>query len=145
MAVSGPARTLARERAMQFVFAISFTNYDWEEVLDEFWDTNPSRHNVREYGNFLIRGVFKHIGAIEDNLIESLKGWTPDRVGKVEWAILQVATYEILFVEEVPGKVAINEALELAKRYAAEESPTFINGVLDRILQSTRTAKPVQS
>lgn len=144
MQVPPQARTLARERAMQFVFSISFTNYDWEEVLGEFWETNPSRHNVREYGTFLIRGVFKHIGAIEDILIESLKGWTPDRVGRVEWAILQVAAFELCHVEDVPAKVAINEALELAKRYAAEESPTFINGVLDRVMQSTRAAKQPQ-
>jgi len=145
MPVSPQARTLARERAMQFVFSIAFTNYDWEEVLDDFWEANTSRHNVREYGNQLIRGLFRNIGAVEDALIASLKGWTPDRVGKVEWAILQVAAYELLFVEDVPGKVAINEALELSKRYAAEESSTFINGVLDRVMQTARTAKQAQA
>lgn len=138
-AVSAPARILARERAMQFLFSVSITNYDWEEILDDFWESNPSRPNVRRYGEYLIRGVSANIGKIEDTLIEALKGWKPERVGKVEWAILQVAAFEILFAEDVPAKVAIDEAIELSKRYAPAEAATFINGVLDRIMHGVST------
>ncbi len=141
MSVSAPARTLARERAMQFLFSIAFTNYDWEAVLEEFWETHTSRPNVRKYGDFLIGGVHKNIGAVEDALITALKGWRPERVGRVEWAILQVATFEILFVDDVPAKIAIDEAINLAKRYAPEEAPTFINGVLDGVMHAAERAK----
>ncbi len=136
MSVSAPARILARERAMQFLFSIAFTNYDWEEVLDEFWETHTSRPNVRKYGDFLIKGIHKNIGGIEDALIKALKGWRPERVGRVEWAILQVAAFEILYVDDVPARIAIDEAIELAKRYAPEEAPTFINGVLDGVMHA---------
>lgn len=119
---------------MQFLFSVSITNYDWEEVLDDFWEGNPSRPNVRRYGDYLIHGVTKNIGKIEDTLIAALKGWRPERVGKVEWSILLVAAFEILLADDVPPKVAIDEAIELAKRYAAPEAATFINGVLDRVM-----------
>lgn len=138
--VSASARVLARERAMQFLFSINMTNYDWEEVLDDFWETNPSRPNVRKYGNYLIQGVSRNIGKLEDALIPALKGWRPERVGRVEWAILLVASFEILFAEDVPGRVAIDEAIELAKRYAPPEAATFINGVLDGVLHAARPA-----
>lgn len=136
MSVSAPARTLARERAMQFLFSIAFTNYDWREVMDEFWESNPSRPNVRKYGEMLITGINEKIGAVEDALIRALKGWRPERVGRVEWAILLVAAYEILFVKDVPPRVAIDEAIELAKRYAPAEGATFINGVLDGVMHT---------
>lgn len=123
---------------MQFLFSVSITNYDWEEVLDDFWESNPSRPNVRKYGDYLIYGVSKNIGKIEDTLIAALKGWRPERVGKVEWSILLVAAFELIFAEDVPGKVAIDEAIELAKRYAAPEAATFINGVLDRVMHGQK-------
>jgi N utilization substance protein B len=143
--VSAPARTLARERAMQFLFSLAFTNYPWDEILEDFWTDNPSRPTVRRYGDFIIKGVHKNINDIETMLIDSLKGWTPERVGKVEWAIMLVAAFEMRYAEDVPPKVAIDEAIELAKRYGSDEAPTFVNGVLDRVMHSAESAKTARA
>ena len=61
------------------------------------------------------------------------KGWKTSRMGKVDLTILRLASYEVLFDEDVPGKVAINEAVELAKKFGGDESPAFINGVLGKV------------
>jgi N utilization substance protein B len=66
-------------------------------------------------------------------------------VGKVEWAIMLVAAFEMRYAEDVPPKVAIDEAIELAKRYGSDEAPTFVNGVLDRVMHSAESAKTARA
>lgn len=127
------ARRLARERALQFLFGLDFTGYDGEELLAGFWDEHPSRLSVREYGNKLIRGVLREREDLDRLIFEALNQWNPDRVGRIEQNVIRIALFEMIHYDDVPAGVAINEALEVSRRFGTDESPRFVNGVLDRL------------
>ena len=131
-------RRRARERALQFLFGLDFTKYAWDEVVEDFWGTHPSRASVRRYADKLIQGVSEARDALDEAITEALDHWSPERVGRVEWTILRMALYEMRHRSDVSVNVALNEAIEIAKAYGAEESPRFVNGVLDRL----RTPEP---
>lgn len=126
-------RRRSRERALQFLFGLEFTSYTWDAVLDDFWDTRPSRPSVREYAIQLIRGVQENLPQLDEEIAAALQNWSADRVGRVERAILRIALYEMRHQPDVPAPVAINEAIELAKTFGTDDAPRFVNGVLDRL------------
>lgn len=125
-------RSQARECAVQFLFGVKVTGYDWEESLESFWEAFPSKPGVRAYAETLIRGVAARVGLLDQHIDEALENWAPERVGNTERNVLRVAFYEMAY-GDVPPKVAINEAIEVAKALGADESPRFVNGVLDRL------------
>jgi len=125
-------RRRARERALQFLFGLEFTGEPWPDALDGFWRMRPSRPSVKRYAQRLIRGVCDRRDDLDAGIAESLDRWSPGRIGRVERNILRIALYEMRYQDDVPVAVAINEALEIAKAYGADEAPRFINGVLDR-------------
>jgi len=131
-------RRLARERAVQFLYGLHLTRYDWANALDDFWAINPARPAAKSYAEQLIRGVSEHANALDEQIHAALDRWSPERVGPVERAVLRVAVYEMLHVADVPPPVAINEAIEVSKRYGSEEAPRFVNGVLDRLQRNWR-------
>lgn len=96
----------------------------------------PARPGVKRYAEQLIRGVVENRSALDAEITPVIEHWAPNRVGRVEWTILQIALYEIRHAADVPRAVAINEAIELAKTYGTEEAPRFINGVLDRLART---------
>jgi transcription antitermination protein NusB len=124
---------MARGRALQFLFGLDFTQYDWEPEIEGFWELHPSRPSVRRYAETLIRGVCTRQEEIDACIGEALENWTLDRVGYIERAILRMALYEMRYRDDVPTTVAINEAVELAKQFGAEDASRFVNGVLDRL------------
>lgn len=131
--LSPQVRRNARERAIQFLFGLEFTHYEWDAVVDAFWDESPSRPGVKQYAMALIRGVVHHMPELDTSIEATVRNWTPTRVGQIERNILRVAIFEMIYGHDVPPKVAINEAIEIAKRYGSDEAPRFINGVLDRV------------
>lgn len=132
---TGAVRHRARERALQFLFGLDFTKYDWESVIQDFWSANPSKPGAKLYAARLIRGVMQNRDAIDARIDASLEHWSPERVGKVERNVLRIAAYELMFEDETPPKVVVNEAVELAKAFGNENAPRFVNGVLDRIME----------
>lgn len=126
-------RRRARERAMQFLFGIDFTSYDWREAIETFWRDNPSKNSVRSYADTLIQGVMDHRAELDERISSALDKWSPDRVGRVERNVLRIALFEMCYGGDVPRAVAINEAIEVAKQYGADDAARFVNGVLDRI------------
>ncbi len=129
-------RRRARERALQLLFGIDFTKYDVREVLPSFWETFPTRPSVRAYTERLVRGVTERQREIDEAIVAHLAHWRFERVGAVERNIIRIALFEMLFEGDVPEKVAINEAIELAKLYGGDDSPRFVNGVLDTFCRS---------
>ena len=130
-------RRRARERALQFLFGLEFTHYAWEDVIDNFWDTRPSRPTVKQYAIQLIRGVQENLPLLDEQIAAALQNWSADRVGRVERAILRIALYEMRHEPDVPVAVAINEAIELAKSFGTDDTPRFVNGVLDRLRRTS--------
>lgn len=131
-------RRRARECAVQVLFGLEFTAYHCEEVLLDYWADNPSRPGVVEYAERLVRGVCERRAALDDLISGAVDHWNPERIGRVERSIIRVALFEMLHGEDVPETVAINEAIEIAKRFGNDEAPRFVNGVLDRLRAASR-------
>ncbi len=122
-------RSQEREQAFCLVFQSMFNSDSSLEIYEE------NIASVGEYARSVADGVSLKTDDL-DNLIEKYsKGWKVKRLPKVNLAILRLAVYEILYVDEVPASVAINEAVELAKKYSGESDYSFINGVLGALVK----------
>lgn len=134
--MSGPTQSIrrrARERALEFLYGLAHTGGDWRDALPEFWETFATREGSREYAEELIEGVADQTAELDAAIDSALTGWTPERVGRIERTILRIALFEMRYRPDVPPKAAINEAIELAKAYGADDSAGFVNAVLDRL------------
>lgn len=137
------ARTKARKRAIDAVFAADLRKISPLTLLDDTADLVSDRQNQGEifgYAREIVEGVIEHNEEIDDLLETYSQGWSLDRMPNLDRAILRVAAWEILHNADVPDPVAINEAVELAKELSTDESGSFINGLLSRI-SSTKTVK----
>jgi transcription antitermination protein NusB len=136
-------RRRARESALQALYQIDMTEgspTDPGQALDRFWHSfHPASADVREYTDQLVHGVIEHLGALDGAIAQASENWRVERMARVDRNILRIAVYEIRFLPDVPKVVAINEALEVAKRFGTEESSRFINGVLDKIEPCEKT------
>ncbi len=139
---SARTRRKARCRALEFLFGLEFTKGDWRAALDAFWKTFETRQSVRDYAETLVAGVLEGRGVLDGDIDAALKGWTPERVGHIERNVIRIAVFEMGSIDDVPPKVAINEAIELAKSYGTDESPAFVNAVLDRIMATKYRESP---
>lgn len=128
------SRTKLREKMFQLLFRIEFNSKEeFDEQAQLFFEAEEQELLEEEDKAVIldkVDDVIDHLKDIDKLIDEKSVGWNVTRLGKVELAILRLAIYEILYDESIPDSVAINEAVELAKRFAADESPAFINGVL---------------
>lgn len=131
---SGGARRMARELALQALYQHEFNSRPWLEILDDLCREANRKHVGRDYARDLLEGVSGRKLEIDALLQRSLTNWTLDRLNLMDRNVLRIGAYEIRYSPDVPPKVAINEAVEIAKKYGTEESGRFVNGVLDRIL-----------
>jgi transcription antitermination factor NusB len=116
---------------------MEFTPGEPQRAFDLICENFPVRESLKEFAFALVLGVSEQKGELDRVIREASENWRVERMSKLDISILRVATYEILFRDEIPPKVSINEAVELAKRYGSEESGRFINGVLDHIYSDT--------
>ena len=131
-------RRRARERALQFLFEVDVAAPRWEEAMPVFWDLHPSRPPVREYAEQLIEGSLTHMAEIDRRIAETVEHWSLERVAPVERNVLRIAVYELMWRGDIPSKVVINEAIDVAKKFADERAGKFVNGVLDKIMRVVR-------
>lgn len=131
-------RSELREHIFRILFRIEFQpKEEMEEQLALYLEELESaRDTEKEYIRTKYAAIAEKVEMIDEKINASVTGWKTSRMGKVDLTILRLAVYEIEWDEEVPQGVAINEAVELAKRYGGEESPSFINGVLGKIVNS---------
>jgi transcription antitermination protein NusB len=126
-------RRKAREVALQFLYQLEQNGASDPTPFEvEFWERHPVDDEAREFASSLVHGAKRRQPEIDKRIAESTEHWDLDRLAVVDRNILRVAVYELLFEPGVPGKVAINEAIEIAKRYGTNESSAFVNGILDR-------------
>ncbi len=130
-----------REAAVQFLYGTEIQKEleVTDEQLDEFWELRLTKPFAREFAAELVKGIAKELPLIDEAIKDSLENYSFGRLANVDRNILRLGAYEILFADHIPAQAAINEAIEVAKRLGNEDSPAFINGILDRILQ-TRSA-----
>jgi N utilization substance protein B len=140
--VSSPKiRRQGRARALEYLFGIEFTHNDWKAGLAPFWGKHEARPQVREYAEKLVEGVCTHKDELDAHIRDALTNWNWDRVDPVERSVLRIALYEMAYCGDVPPAVAINEAVEITHAYGGDESPRFVNGVLDK-LKRVRVEQP---
>lgn len=126
-------RSSLREQIFKLLFRVEFNSIDeMPEQEDLFFDSGDLivTQKDRDYITAKLRDIVAHMPELDERLAGKMRGWTIERVGRVELAILRLAVYEIEFDDEVPAGVAISEAVELAKKFGDENAGSFVNGVL---------------
>jgi N utilization substance protein B len=151
-------RREARERAVQFLFQHDLSPpEDLERALNEFWDTQraaaiaddkgpahwgqpvelppPTAEETEErlFAEPLIRGTLEHRNALDEHIKKHVKNWEIHRIAAVDRNIMRLAIYEMLYRDDIPPVVSINEAVDIAKKFSTQDSGKFVNGVLDKI------------
>ncbi len=137
------ARSKARKRALDILYAADVRQAPVGDLLEAEAKRaagEPQRQASWLYARDIVDGVQDHRAEIDDLITTHAQGWTLARMPAVDRAILRIGIWELLFNEEIPAAVAIDEAVELAKSYGTEDSSGFVNGVLDRIAQRLREA-----
>lgn len=123
-------RREAREKAVQTLFQLDGTTLPVEEAISYITE-GP----IDSFYEMLVKGTREKQEAIDKVLIEKLENWSLDRLPKIERTVLRLAVFELLYNEDVPHKVAVNEAIELCKTFGDEKSGRFVNGVLSKFEQ----------
>ncbi|MEM1441476.1 MAG: transcription antitermination factor NusB [Verrucomicrobiota bacterium] len=127
-----------REAAVQYLYGhdlqgeVDFS----DEALEAFWELRLAKPAAQDFAITIIAGVRDHLPDLDDAIRATLENFAFQRLTPVDRNILRVGAYEVLFADEIPWQVAINEAVEVAKRFGGEESPGFINGILDTLRQT---------
>ena len=128
------ARTKARKRAVDVLYAADLRGADRLEMLGA--EVEVGQPPVNEYTVRLVEGVAAHAAEIDRLIDEHAANWSLERLPDVDRAILRMAVFELLWVDDVPDAVVIDEAVELAKVLSTDDSPSFVNGVLGAILSA---------
>jgi len=135
-------RTHARELALQAIYQIDVRGEVLTNVLDSLVGEGCDLHDsVKEFADKLINGTREKRPVLDEKIIHYATNWELNRMAVVDRSILRMACFELMFCEDVPSKVTINEAVELAKKYGDIESGKFVNGILDKF-NKTELKKP---
>lgn len=130
-------RKKARDNAFKCIYQIGFENCNTDEkILDYCYLENENDDEEKEYIEKVFMGVKEKLDEIDKIILSKLKNWTIQRISKVDLAILRLSIYEINFMNDIPVKVSVNEAVELAKTYGNNDSRSFINGVLAKVIEN---------
>ncbi len=134
-------RSLARQVAMKLVFMSGLVETDLDETLDYFREELGLDDKTLTFARELAEGTLQLQPELDPIIREFLEKWDFDRLGNVERSILRLAVFELLHRPEIPRKVTLNEAVEMAKDYSTDEAAKFVNGVLDRLAKSRAADK----
>ncbi|HEY9432442.1 MAG TPA: transcription antitermination factor NusB [Blastocatellia bacterium] len=128
------ARRRARECALQMLFSYDVTHSSVEELIETYWgEMAEAAEDVRGFANELVTGTISHLGEIDELIRLRTEHWRITRMAIVDRNLLRLAIFEFLYQPTTPMTVAINEALEIARRFSTHEATQFINGILDAI------------
>jgi len=136
-------RTRARELAMQAVYQLDVQGSSLLEQLNDFYIENEPNQAARKLASEWTNGTWKNLEQCDALISDAAIKWKLSRLSPVDRSILRLSVYQLTFCPDIPPKVAINEAVELAKKFSTAQSPAFVNGVLDAVLKKTHQVKPV--
>ena len=127
-------RTKAREYALQLLYRFDITKESSQVQLESFWEEQEEQdQEIKNFAEQLLRGVLGHLDDIDKKISDYATNWELKRMAVVDRNVLRIGSFELLYLEDIPLKVSINEAVDLAKRYSGDEAGKFVNGILDRI------------
>lgn len=134
-------RRQARTQALQILYETDQTNHSWSDVLQRMTESDDTVHEAIPYTRVLVEGIFQHRRSIDREIGLAAPAFPIEQLSPIDRNALRIAIFELRYATDVPVKVAINEAVELAKRFGGESSGRFVNGVLgtvvDRLPDST--------
>lgn len=137
-------RTQARECALQILYQQEMNPEPAAEILKKFWSQHDEifSEDIRDFAEKLALGTLEHQPEIDEIVERYADNWELSRMAILDRNIMRLATYELLYLEDVPPKVTLNEAVNLAKKFSQEESGKFVNGILDKINHTEKSRKP---
>ena len=127
------SRSKARAVALSLLYQIEISKVDFRQALQDYSENYPQKQGVIDFFSLLVEGVITNMSSIDTLIKKYVKNWAIKRMAVIDRNILRIGCFELLFSEDIPPKVAINEAIELAKRFGDIDSPRFVNGILDKI------------
>ena len=130
------SRRKARECALQILFQLEFSPDRLEEILQDYWSTQPVKAEIKEYATWLVEGIRQHRTEIDQTIEKASEHWRLDRMAMVDRNILRMAVFELIFEKTLPPPIIIDEAIEVARKYSGQEAAIFVNGILDGIYKS---------
>lgn len=128
-------RREVRELALKVLYAHDIGKNDVNYIMERLFIEENTEEGGREFCRSLVAGVLANLKPIDDLIEKYTTDWPLDRMAAVDRNLMRIALFEFLFTEGVPGAVAVNEAIEVAKSYGSDESPRFINGILGNIMK----------
>ncbi len=126
-------RRLARELAMKILYRYEEGERDTATVLTDVLSAKRYKETDKEFCQRLVQMTVEHVDVIDTHITHVIKNWPYDRISVIDKTILRIGTCELLFFDDIPAQVSINEAIEIGKRYGGADSGRFINGVLDAV------------
>ena len=126
-------RRKAREAAIQYHFWRDLQHGETPEQIEDFWAFCPATPRVKEFAQPLIEGMMTHLDSVDERIKRYCENYEFNRISPVDRNILRLAIYEMLYRDDIPPVVSIDEAIELAKTFGGADSGRFVNGILDRV------------
>ncbi|HPJ95790.1 MAG TPA: transcription antitermination factor NusB [Syntrophales bacterium] len=132
-------RRKAREVALKVLYSLDVINQDVERTIGLFWANFDAPDDARAFSSLLIEGTWQKRDYLDELISRHSENWSLSRMARVDRNILRMAVYELLFCNDIPPKVTLNEAIDLGKIYGSENSGSFINGILDALYADMRS------
>lgn len=126
-------RTLARECALKILYKIEIAKDSVDDSFRDFWSSQETSMEVRNFAETLVRGTSENIAKLNELISKYTENWDIKRIAVIDKNVLRLGIFELLYMDDIPAKVSINEAIELAKKYGDIDSGKFVNGILDKI------------
>lgn len=126
-------RTKSRELTLQFLYQVDITKDKSDSAIECFWQAKKESKDIKEFAAELIKGIIVNLASIDELISKYAKNWQLKRMAVIDRNILRLGCFELIYLDDIPAKVSINEAIELAKKYGDLDSGKFVNGILDKI------------
>ncbi len=126
-------RTLARECALKILYRVEISREPLESSIEDFWKREDASKEVKDFANLLAKGTLDNCSKIDEVISSYADNWEIKRMAVIDKNVLRMGVFELLHMDDIPYKVSINEAIDLAKKYGDVDSGKFVNGILDKI------------
>ena len=126
-------RTLARECALKILYKIEISKDSVESSIQDLWSREDHEHDIKEFAEAIVKGTYENLARIDGIISKYTENWEINRMAVIDKNVLRMSIYQMLYREDIPYKVTINEAIDLAKKYGDIDSGKFVNGILDKV------------
>lgn len=129
-------RTKARELALQVLYQADITHDKFDAAISDFWQAHSEENieeEIKQFAGELVSGVADNLDTIDKKISQYATNWQLERMAVIDRNVLRLSCYELMFRGDIPPKVSINEAVELAKKYSGPEAGKFVNAILDKV------------